>query len=261
MAMIIVLPELIVLSYLARRVTSQLFLFFLLLFGSKTVALSLTTAILFPGTVIHELSHLFTAEILGVPTGKLTLTPEAIDGPSFAEAASFAGVATKAESAGKEEIRSGSVAITQTDPIRRTIIGLAPVLVGLTAITFISYFLSQPTENLSNIFRLSLSPGQVMAFRILFFYLLFVISNTMFSSQEDLKGVVQVFLTIGLFTAAGYLFGIRIVFTGQMLTVTQQIATGLTQSLGLVLAINGVILLTIKVLVVLAGKTFHRLPG
>lgn len=242
MTYILLIVEFIILAYAARWVTETLFLFFVRISGSRNVALSLTTLLLFPGTVVHELSHLFLAEILGVRTGKLTLTPEAIEDPSFAEA-----------SAGKE-VRSGSVTITQTGPIRRTIIGLSPVLVGVTAVVCISYLVFLPPDALSSLLRLPLNQNQIVIFRIVLFYLLFAIGNTMFSSKEDLKGVLPVFLTIGLFVSIGYFIGIRIGVTGQTLTIFQQIASALLKSLGIVLAVNGVILLALKLLLVLIGK-------
>lgn len=235
MTLIVIGIELFILSFLARRLTSQLFFFFLVLFGSKIVALSLTIAILFPGTVIHELSHLFTAEILGVPTGKLTLIPEAIKGNS-------------------DEVQSGSVTIAQTGPIRRAIIGLSPVYTGIIAVACISYLIFLSPDNLSSLLHLPINYEQLAIFRIVLFYLLFATGNTMFSSAQDLKGVVPVFIAIGLLTALGYFIGIRIALTGQILTFMQQVTTGVTQSLGIVLAVNGMILLTLKLLLVPIGK-------
>jgi hypothetical protein len=199
-----------------------------------SAALSFITILLFPGTIIHELSHLFTAEILGVRTGKLTLVPEGIEGPSFAEA-----------SAGEAEIRAGSVAIANTDPIRRTIIGVAPVFVGLLALMAISYFLPINWTHWSNWTNWK---------NLLLLYLLFAISNSMFSSREDMKGVIPVFLTLGLFAEATYVAGFRFSLTGQAEVFVVRALESLTKSLGLVLAVNGVILLTVKVLLGVIGK-------
>jgi len=157
----------------------------------------------FPGTVIHELAHLFAAEILRVPTGKLTLVPENIR---------------------ETHIKSGSVAIAETDPFRRYAIGLAPLFTGVVAISAISYLLS-----------LSMNHELIT---ILYFYLLFAVSNSMFSSPEDLKGFIPFTLVLGLFVAAGYMLGIRFELTGEVLEVVTRTLTTLTNSLTMVLLVN-----------------------
>lgn len=121
MILLLLLFELFLIFLLSRSLTIKLFLFFWHVTGSRRWAISFTAILLFPGTVIHELSHMFVAEILGVRTGKLTLVPEAIEEST-------------------EEIRTGTVAIAQTDPVRRTVIGLAPVLVVTGVLAAASYF-------------------------------------------------------------------------------------------------------------------------
>ena len=83
MMLALLFAELTALYFLSRWLTKKLYFFFLLVFKVRSVAISGVTLLLFPGTVIHELSHLFTAEILGVPTGKLNLVPEGVRPSSF----------------------------------------------------------------------------------------------------------------------------------------------------------------------------------
>ena len=201
--MLLLFSQLIALYFLSRWVSKSLFMLFLLLFRSRSVAISLLLALTYPGTVIHELAHLFTAEILRVPTGKLTLVPENIR---------------------EAHIKSGSVAIAETDPFRRYAIGLAPLFTGIIAISAVSYLLS-----------LSMNHELVT---ILYFYLLFAVSNSMFSSPEDLKGFVPFAFVMGLFVAAGYMLGIRFELTGQALEVATRTLATLTDSLTIVLLVN-----------------------
>lgn len=229
MILLLVLFELFLIFLLSRSLTIKLFLFFWYVTGSHRWAISFTTILLFPGTVIHELSHLFVAEVLGVRTGKLTLVPEAIEEST-------------------EEIRSGSVAISKTDPLRRTLIGLAPVFVGIITLGAVSHFFFQNINNINII-------------TIITFYIMFVVSNAMFSSPEDMKGVVPFLLTAALFGGAAYLAGLRIGLTGQALEAVTNVVQSLTQSLGLVLAVNLVLLLALKVLVVMIGGLKKRLPA
>lgn len=202
MTALILIAQLVLLYFLSRVVSKSLFVLFLLVFRARSVAISLLLALTFPGTVIHELAHLFTAEILRVPTGKLTLVPESIR---------------------DAHIKSGSVAIAETDPFRRYAIGLAPLVWGMIVLTAIAYFL--PTVS---------SPY----FFVLIAYLLFSISNSMFSSPEDLKGFLPFALVVGLFVAAGYYLGIRFELTGTLLYAAIRTLATLTDSLTIVLLVN-----------------------
>lgn len=84
--------------------------------GSATAALYVYHALVLPGTALHELSHLLSAWLLRVPVGRLTLIP-VMEGPGTA--------------------RFGSVQIAQVDPLRESLIGLAPLVTGVAVIVAI----------------------------------------------------------------------------------------------------------------------------
>lgn len=214
---LILTAELTLLYFLSRWLTQTLYTFFLLIFNIRSIAISLVTLLLFPGTVIHELSHLFVAEILGVRTGKLTLAPEEIR---------------------ETNVKAGSVAIAATDPIRRALIGIAPVFTGIASLAALSYFIRQN-----------------VLISAVYYYLLFAISNSMFSSKQDLKGFWPVALAVSLIIAAGFVAGLRFGLAGQAAIIAQQIIMSLTRSLAQVLAVNGVLLLTVSVLIALLRKS------
>lgn len=201
MMLLLLITELVLLYLLSRRVIQTLYWLLQKITRSRPIAIWIVSITFFPGTVIHELAHLFTAEILGVHTGKLTLVPESLEG---------------------SEIKAGGVMIAETDPLRRTLIGLAPVYVGIAALAAIS--------------SLPILP-------ILTFYGMFAISNSMFSSKEDMKGVLPFTITVGLFAAAGYIAGLRIGLAGELLTKTLLVIETLVGSLGIVLAVNLIVLL------------------
>ncbi len=206
---ILLLGELIALHLISGRLTQSLYVLFFRIFRSKTVSMTILIILLFPGTVIHELAHLFVAEILRVRTGKLTLVPESLE---------------------EAEIRTGSVAVAQTDPFRRTLIGLAPVYIGIIILSALSYFLLQNINSITVI-------------TIILFYGMFAVSNSMFSSKEDMKGVIPFTITLALFLIAGYFAGLRIGLTGELLTVIVRIIETLVRSLGVVLGVNIAVLL------------------
>ncbi len=222
--LLLLVAELFVLFLLSQRLTQSVFNLSLLVFRARSVAITIITVLNFPGTVIHELSHLFTAEILGVRTGKLTLVPENIQ---------------------SDEVKAGSVMIAQSDPFRRYFIGLAPMVTGLVAISILSYFLLQQMTS-------------VTPLTILYLYLLLAVSNAMFSSAEDLKGFIPFIVTLGIMAAAAYFAGFRIGITGTAQTVSTQILDSLTKSLGIVLVLNITGIILIKGLMVLTEKITHR---
>jgi hypothetical protein len=122
--------------------------------------------LLLPGTFLHEAGHLILAVFLGVRTGEMKLFPEVGESGS---------------------IRLGQVEIAVSDPVRRTLIGLAPVFGGLLLIWVSSYFVTLTSQPF---------------WWLLYGYLLIQVSLTMFSSREDLQGVV-VGLGLGLLLLLG----------------------------------------------------------
>ncbi|HLD24437.1 MAG TPA: hypothetical protein VJB96_00825 [Patescibacteria group bacterium] len=218
MIVIIILIELLLLYVLSRRLTQNLFVAVFLLTKSRPVAVSFLSILFFPGTVIHELAHLFTAEILGVRTSGMTLVPEGID---------------------QKEVRTGSVSIAQSDPIRRAMIGIAPVFVGLLTLGTLSYFFSQQLTAL----YLSDSPiggmDKIIGISIAaLFYLIFAVSNTMFSSPEDLEGFWPVVVVLTLLAGAAYIAGLRITLTEPVLGGVIEFFRSVAVNLGYVTGLN-----------------------
>ncbi len=238
MVLLLLLVELVILYFITRRLTQRLYELFLLVFRIRSIAIMLITLLHFPGTVLHELSHLFTAEILGVRTGKLELAPESIrEDPGSRETS----------------IKAGSVVVAQSDPFRAYAIGLAPVLTGIVALTAISYFLPDLAT------RVMHPTGPFFSNPALYFlagsgYLIYAISTSMFSSSQDLKGFIPFALVVGLFILAGYVAGVRIGLTGQSLDLANRLLYTLVQSVGLVLALNAILLLLAYVLIAVIGK-------
>ncbi len=223
-----IVAELLLLSFVSKRYIQLVFLVLLRLLHSRTIAVTIMTIVLFPGTVLHELSHLFTAEILGVHTGKLTLVPESIE---------------------QDDIQSGSVAIAHTDPFRRTAIGVAPFTNGIIALTALSWWFTQALAGMWLILNIQVTLGILL-------YLVFTITNTMFTSKEDMAGVLPVFLTIALLVATGYIAGLRIVFPASVMQGVLSVLFALCQNLGVILGINLLGLLFFSLVLMLIKKPY-----
>ena len=139
--------------------------------STKSSVLRLLALIFFVGTFIHELAHLLTAEALLVRTEDLNLIPEI---------------------KGEKSFKLGGVKIEKTDPLRRILIGVAPVFIGLIIIWIASGLL--------------VSVGSNWWYILLYVFLLFQIGHTMFSSRQDLQGaLIGIFLFILLFILGYFL--------------------------------------------------------
>lgn len=226
---LILLGEILLIFFLSRQISQTIFTFFFRIFRSKTIAVSLLTVLLFPGTVIHELAHLFSAEIMGVRTGGLSFEPDVPKGIEKKE--------------GQFSVTTGHVRIVETDPIRRYIIGTAPMFVGIIVLTAISYFLPQIWEKVTSTDISLILKIPETYYLLLIAYLLFSISNSMFSSPSDLKGIWGILIVGILVIVAGYLVGFRFELTGFLLTITQKALTNLSVSLGIVLIVNIILLI------------------
>ncbi|MGC8880199.1 MAG: hypothetical protein ACP5R2_13330, partial [Anaerolineae bacterium] len=82
-----------------------------LLTGHREVALWMFFVIFLPGTFAHELSHWLAARLLGVRTSRLEIWPRRQ----------------------KNAIWLGSVQVSRADPLRSSLIGLAPLITGSLA--------------------------------------------------------------------------------------------------------------------------------
>ena len=136
-------------------------------------------------------------------------------------------------------MRTGSVSIAQSDPIRRAIIGIAPVFVGLGILGLLSYFLPGVWEQVALDAQngILLTSYGVYLF-VLMGYAFFAVSNTMFSSPEDLEGFWPVVGVLALVSIALFLIGIRINLTEITLFAVTQFLRSTGTILGYVALLN-----------------------
>lgn len=218
LTVLILVADIFSLYILSRRVTQSLYTLFYRSTNNRSASVTLLIAILFPGTIIHELSHLFSAEILDVQTGKLRLVPDSIR---------------------EDDINVGSVEIGSTDPIRRTMIGLAPFFVGLFALFVLSSLLPSLISDTVNAYHKGILFSSMSLYLCLFaLYLLFTLSNTMFVSKEDMHGVIPFFIGIILIGIGLYAAGLRIGLTDQAVYQIAGVLSAITKSISLVVLLN-----------------------
>lgn len=167
----------------------------LLLSGRHDIAILLYFILLFPGVVVHELSHWLTAKLLRVPTGGIFI------GPTRKGA-----VAT----------RFGAVSVARTDPLRGSVIGLAPLLSGSALILLIAYLvlgLTVPQQLAINLPAQDILGTMWSYLSIpnfwLWVYVIFSISNAMLPSESDRQAWFSLALYCGV--AVLVLYGLGIV--------------------------------------------------
>ena|SRR3990167_3924038 len=215
----IIVLELLTLFLSSRMLTRTLSLFFYRATKSQTATVYLLSFLFLPGVIVHELAHLLTANLLFVHTGEVEFMPQ-IRGNS---------------------VKLGSVAIGNTDPIRRAIIGFAPVLFGMTLLllSLFAFF-----QGMFDVF-----PKAVGYLIIL--YILFELGNTMFSSSKDVEGTIELLVVLTIIFLALFIIGVRIpdyvintAFSKDAIAMYRLICLFLLLPLG----VNGVSILALRVL-------------
>lgn len=178
----ILLIELLLIFLTSRNVFQSIFTLLFLLTRSQKISVSLISLFFFPGTVLHELSHLLTAEVLRVKTHGMEFSPVYQNG----------------------RLKMGSVRVSQSDPIRQFFIGIAPFVMGVAALVSLLFLYTRYFTVYS-----AFQSGQGVL--ILFFLLLFVfiITNTMFSSKKDMEGVMGLVVLAVVVIIAFFILGLH----------------------------------------------------
>jgi len=219
----------------SQSFTKNLFKNIYYLTKNKELSINIITWFLLPGTVVHELSHMLMAEVLGVRTGEFSFIPEPIE---------------------NNKIKAGSVKINKTDPFRYTLIGLAPFLIGLIIIFSIFKF---GLENIFNNPQIFLTIDlKLKLFYILFFYLVFIISNTMFSSKKDLETALLPLITLVFIVTVLWLAKVSFSLPQKLIVFIVNILTSLNLALGLSLLINLFVLVLVKLVNFVIIKIYGR---
>lgn len=168
----------------------------LLLSGDEQSAVIIYALVLFPGVVLHELSHWLSAKLLGLRTAGLSLRPTAHEDGSL-------------QLGYVEYYRD-----RRLDPVRESLVGAAPLIVGVALILVIGYQIF----NLDDLAR-ALGPSADGRWRLaarhilntgdafLWLYLLFAVSNAMLPSPSDRRAWPAFLLIVAGVAALCYLFG------------------------------------------------------
>jgi hypothetical protein len=147
----------------------------------------LYSIVMFPGVLVHEMSHWLMATFLGARTGRFSVVPERLPDGS---------------------LRLGYVETERTDVFREALIGVAPLLFGSTIVIAISYGLLGigPVGE-------ALARGDVGAAlqglqvviaapdAWLWVYIVFTVSNSMLPSASDRRAWLPLLVFVGVLLA------------------------------------------------------------
>ena len=185
-----VIITLLILLFMQRWIHTHLHGLSLLLMGKPERAVVLYALVLFPGVLLHEVSHWLAATFVGVRTGKLSLRPRQHPDGSI--------------QLGYVEYYKGR----GLDPVRESLIGGAPLISGTIIILLIGYQVFDVTA-LAELVQTGQMSAVGAALRqlyqtpdfLLWLYLLFAIANGMMPSKSDRRAwpgfvIVMVILAI-----------------------------------------------------------------
>jgi hypothetical protein len=141
-----------------------------LISGDDRVADFIHFGILLPGVILHELSHWLIARLVGLRAGRLELWPQP-DG---------------------DALRLGSVQVQQADPLRNSLVGLAPLLTG----SLLLFLIGRQVFRLEDLVQHAtatdwqatwtlLTSALEVADLWLWAYLVFAVANAMLPSRAD----------------------------------------------------------------------------
>ncbi len=204
--------------------------FALALTGNPGCAVRLLFYLLLPGVLLHEASHYIVAKLLLVRTNGMSI-----------------GIG----STRRKQISLGSVNIAQTDPIRESIIGVAPFVVGLSAIWLIVGwgFGVWPNSGLTITQMVESIRDYAYDWTTwLDIYLVFAVSTAMIPSESDREPWGPVITVFGVGVAILFLLGWTPRVPQDFVTLARQLLDALTFALGIAVVVNGAIAVLLWVL-------------
>lgn len=224
------------LVFLQRLLHREIQAVFLIVTRNPQLTVGLFSILFFPGVFLHELSHFVMAKLLRVRTGNFSLIPASLpDG----------------------RLQMGYVETEQTDIIRDSLIGLAPLIAGSSFIAYAGISHMQ-LHTLWDVLR----HGQIDLFWMgvgllptvkdfyLWFYLAFTVSSTMMPSESDRHA----WLPLGVWAAV--LFALAII-VGAGAWMLNNLAPFLNNFLGAVATLFGLSIVLHLALILPTIMTHH----
>jgi hypothetical protein len=233
--LIALVATLLPLLWVQRRITRLLQQLSYRWVGDPDVALITYFVIVLPGVLVHDLSHWLAALLLGVKVRRFRIGP--------------------VRQGRSQRVSLGSVQVANVDPVRNSLVGVAPLLGGSAIILLIGNMVldvGQLTAALSGqgVDGILAWLGQIVqvADFWLWLYLIFAVSNAMLPSESDMDTVRPVLLFLGIAALVVLIVGGVPAIPADVVQAVNAIAGYLASAFGLTLATDLVFLIVIGLL-------------
>lgn len=195
--------------------------------GNAVAAVYVHFALLLPGTLLHEMSHWLAARLLGVRTGRLSLGPRP---------------------AGGGVVRFGALEYVRPDPVRESLIGLAPLLSGSAVVLLLARWrfglvplvMADPPSFLRALWHMTEAQDAW-----LWIYGIVAVANAMLPSAADRRGWRPVAIYLGvlvvLLAVSGALARLPEPFVGGVASLVTRLAFVFSLTIVLDLVIGAVL--------------------
>jgi len=235
--------SLLLLLWATRWITRRLHSLGMRWLNDPDVVLYIFFALILPGVILHELSHWLTAWLLGVPARLPTIGP------------------ARTKSRRGDKVSLGSVQVAKADPLRYSLIGLAPLLAGATVI----FLIGTRVLGVNELTRQGLDgflAGLGDLLRVpdfwLWLYLIFAVSNAMLPSESDMQPVRPVLIFLGIVAAVAVIVVGLPSVPPAIVNGVSAFAAYLASAFALTLAVDAVFMLVIGLFELLTNAVNPR---
>jgi hypothetical protein len=224
---------LLLLAWFSRQISLHIQFPFYTLTRSQNSATLAIFLLFLPGVIIHEAAHWSVARLLGLKTGKFRVWPK--------RQGKYIGL--------------GSVSVESRDPVRDSMVGLAPLIVGIILVTAIGHRVFE-TPQVSSLLTEGDWLGAVDAFRqqlnrpsgLLWAYLIFTIANAMMPSASDREPLMPVLLYSALAILAYIVLGLPLEGAAAFMEWLAPTLSNLSSALLFVIVLDVIILAVLYVI-------------
>ncbi len=207
--------------------------------GNPGCAVRTLFLLLLPGVLLHEFSHWAVANLLNVRTGKVSIG--------------------LGKMRGNKHFSLGSVMVERTDPLRESLIGVAPFFTGFGAIWLlmgIGFGLWTPDNPQIVVETIWATIGDPLTWLAL--YLVFAVSTSMIPSESDREPwgiIIAIFAFVGV---VAFLAGWAPTITPEVIDAGKQVLNVLIFVFGIIVVVNGALAALIFIFELLFGAMTQR---
>ena len=234
---------LVPLIYLQRFLHREIQAVFLILTRSAQFTMVIFQMIFLPGVFVHESSHFLMAKLLRVPTGRFSILPKPLP---------------------NGRLQLGYVETAESDVVRDSLIGAAPLIVGTILVAYIAYYrlnirllLDVLHDGRFNLFWMGIRTLPTVKDFYLWFYLAFCISSTMTPSESDRHAWLELIIAVGVLFSLALLIG-----AGPWMWATiAPLLSNFLSSVAIIFGLSGIIHIVLVLPTALTHRLLARVTG